>query len=292
MDLISFGQVFLEVVFGHLDQLPLPGEEIFIDPFAFSLGGAITVAVTASQGGVSAGLATLLGDDLGSRLAEEHSRRVGVDLSASQRVSGAVAGITVVLNFEADRAFISHRPPALAGLQPETQRWTEVLRRQKPSWCYLHAGDGMVEVVREARSLGTRVALDLTFGAIEKYPDQVVECARFADVFLPNEEELRRLTRTPDLAEGTALASSWCPRVVVKRGAAGATVVENGHMVEVTEGLRAVVARDRTGAGDAFAGALIAAMVHGAALVDAVAAGNTAGSLAVAQLGAVGEVAV
>ena len=73
MDLISFGPVFLEVVFGRFDQLPLPGEEIFIDPFAFSLGGAITIAVTACQGGVSAGLATLLGDDLGSRLAEEAS---------------------------------------------------------------------------------------------------------------------------------------------------------------------------------------------------------------------------
>ena len=292
MDLISFGSVFLEVVFGRFDQLPLPGEEIFIDPFGFSLGGAITIAVTACQGGVSAGLATLLGDDLGSRLVEEHSRRVGVDLSPSQRVSGPVAGITVVLNFDSDRAFISHMPPAPVGLRPEKQRWIEVLRSERPSWCYLHAGHGMAEILHEARSLGTQVAVDLNFGAIEKFPDEVVACARLADVFLPNEEELRRLTRKQDLGEAIALAGSWCPRVVVKRGAAGALALENGQLAEVTEGLRAVVARDRTGAGDAFAGALIAAMVRGVGLVEAVAAGNTAGSLAVAQLGAVGEVAV
>ncbi len=237
-------------------------------------------------------MATLLGDDLGSRLVEEHSRRVGVDLSPSQRVSGPVAGITVVLNFDSVRAFISHMPPAPAGLRPEKQRWIEVLRRERPSWCYLHAGHGMAEILHEARSLGTQVAVDLNFGAIEKYPDEVVACARLADVFLPNEEELRRLTGKQDLGEAIALARSWCPRVVVKRGAAGALALENGQLAEVTEGLRAVVARDRTGAGDAFAGALIAAMVRGVGLVEAVAAGNTAGSLAVAQLGAVGEVAV
>ena len=38
MDVISFGSVFLEIVFGHLERLPLPGEEIYVDPFAFSCG--------------------------------------------------------------------------------------------------------------------------------------------------------------------------------------------------------------------------------------------------------------
>ena len=59
MDVISFGSVFLEIVFGHLERLPLPGEEIYVDPFAFSCGGAVTIAVAARRAGASAGLATV-----------------------------------------------------------------------------------------------------------------------------------------------------------------------------------------------------------------------------------------
>ena len=46
---------------------------------------------------------------------------------------------------------------------------------------------------------------------------------------------------------------------------------------------------DRTGAGDAFAGALIGALVRGAGFLEAVVAGNRAGSEAVATLGAGGD---
>jgi sugar/nucleoside kinase (ribokinase family) len=292
MDVISFGSVFLEIVFGQLDQLPRPGEEIFVDPFAFSCGGALTVAVNASRAGATAGLATVLGDDLGSRLVVEYARQEGVDLSCAQRVSGPVTGITVVLNFDGDRAFISHMPPAPAGLAPELERWADIVRQARPTWCYLHAWHGVAELLELARSLGSKIALDLNFGSIEACPDEVVKCARLADLFLPNEEELRRLTGAPDLPAAMALAGSWCPAVVVKRGGAGAVAVHHGVATEVTDGLVEVEAKDRTGAGDAFAGALIAALARGAGLVEAVAAGNTAGSLAVAQLGAVGEVPV
>jgi sugar/nucleoside kinase (ribokinase family) len=291
-EVISFGSIFLEIVFAHLDELPLPGEEIYVDPFAFSCGGAITIAVEASRAGASAGLATVLGDDLGSRLVLEQSRRDGVDLSHSQRVIGPVAGITVVLNFNGDRAFVSHMPPRPPDVVPEVERWPEILRRARPAWCYLHANDRVAPFLHEAHALGAQVAIDLNFGSIERYPNEVVECARMADLFLPNEEELLRLTRLDDLYEAAALAGTWCPRVVVKRGSAGAIAVEDGKPTEVTGGLQDVVVLDRTGAGDAFAGAMIGSLVRGAGLLEAVEAGNRAGSQAVARLGGVGEMPV
>jgi len=141
----------------------------------------------------------------------------------------------------------------------------------------------------EAHTLGTRVALDTNFGEIDAFAETVVQCARLADLFLPTEEELLRLTGAPDLAGGIAIAGAWCPRVVVKRGPAGAVAAEGGRATEVTEGLQDVVVQDRTGAGDAFAGAVIAKLVRGAGLLEAVAAGNAAGSAAVARLGSAGE---
>jgi sugar/nucleoside kinase (ribokinase family) len=288
MDVISFGSVFLEVVFGHLEQLPEPGDEIFVDSFAFSCGGAITSAVAACRAGARAGLVTVLGEDLGSRWVLEYASREGVDTSLALRTNGPVAGISVVLNFDGDRAFVSHVPPRPMGRAAEVGHWLEILPRARPAWCYLHFDAGVTEFLRLARGLGTRVALDLSFKGIADFPDEVVQCARLADIFLPNERELLRLTGAHDLGQAIELAVSWCPCVVVKRGPAGAIVAERGRTLEVTDGLEDVVVRDRTGAGDAFAGAIIGNLAQGAGLLEAVTAGNAAGSEAVARLGAVG----
>lgn len=291
MDLIAFGIVFLELVFGDVPALPGPGEEIFTDQFAFSCGGgAVTVATAASQLGVQAGISVLLGEDLGSRVAEQHCRRAGVDLTPSRYVTGPVAGISVAVNFGGDRAFISYVPPHPAAYRRDIGRWLEVLRAHRPRWCYVHAGPGVTRFLREARSLGVQTALDVALGDIADDAEAVIDCARLADVFLPNTGELMRLTRAGSFAAAVEKAVTWCPRVVVKRGADGAVVAQPGSTTHVAEGISPVPVRDRTGAGDAFAGALIGALCQGASITEAVAAGNAAGSQTVSVLGAVGEV--
>ena len=195
MDLIAFGTIFLEIVFGDVPSLPAPGEEVFADEFAISCGGgAVTAASAASRIGASAGMSTLLGEDLGSRVAEEYCHRAGVDLSACQRVTGPAAGITVVMNYAGDRAFLSYLPPRAQTESREHERWLEVLRRERPAWCYLHAHRGMAGLIQEARDLGIRVAVDVALNDIAADPAAVLACARLADVFLPNSEELLRLT--------------------------------------------------------------------------------------------------
>jgi sugar/nucleoside kinase (ribokinase family) len=153
----------------------------------------------------------------------------------------------------------------------------------------------MAGLIREARALGIQVAVDVGLNDFAADPAAVLACARLADVFLPNTEELLRLTGATSLADAIGIAASWGPPVVVKRGASGAIVAGPPGRVgltEVTEGVKPVRVRDRTGAGDAFAGALIGALCQGASLTEAVAAGNAAGSDTVSRLGAVGEVNV
>lgn len=292
MDLIVFGTVFLELVFGQVPALPGPGEEIYSDEFAMSCGGAVIVASAARRSGVQAGLCTLLGEDLGSRVVTEYCRRTDIDLSTSHWVTGRTAGITAVVNFADERAFISYLPPHPASTPHHVTCWLETLREQRPPWCYLHAGPAVLDLIQEARSLGTRIALDVALNTIDSDPASVIDCARLADVFLPNTEELLRLAGTRSLPAAISDATSWCPQLVVKRGPRGAIVATRSGSTEVTEGMLPVEVRDRTGAGDAFAGALIGALCQGASITDAAAAGNAAGSETVGKLGGVGEVAV
>jgi len=289
--MISFGSVFLELVFGQVPKLPRPGEEVFTEEFAVSCGGAVSCASAAAAAGAQAGLCTVLGDDLGSRVVTEFCARRGVDLSPSLRVRHRSAGITVVLNFDGDRAFVTNVPAQARRGPAEVDRWRGVLRSTRPRWCYLHAGHGVPDFLREARELGSKIALDVSLGD-ERHRDVVIECVRLADVFVPNEAELQRLTGTDSTGAAVSAAAAWGTPLVIKRGAAGALVVSPDGITEVADGIRQVRVRDLTGAGDAFAGAMIAALLRGSSLPAAVVAANAAGSEAVAQLGAVGEVEV
>ncbi len=291
MDMISFGKVFLELVFGRLPRLPGPGEEVFTDEFAISCGGAVTSAAAAAAAGLRAGICTVLGDDVGSLVVTEHCAVVGVDITPSERVAGPAAGITVVLNFDGDRGFVTHLPPVPPGRPAEVERWRSVLRAQRPSWCYLHAGVEVAPFLRDARELGCKVMLDTSLGD-ERDREAIIECVRLADVFVPNADELVRLTGEGSVESAVSAARAWGTTLVVTRGAAGAVVADrDGSVCEVTQGVGQVPVRDLTGAGDNFAGAMIAALLRGASPSDAAVAGNIAGSRAVSLLGAVGDVA-
>jgi len=289
VDLISFGTIFLEAVFGDVPALPGPGEEVYTGQFAFSCGGgAVTVATAAAQLGVHAGMAALLGDDLGSRIVAQHCRRAGVDMAACRWVSGPVAGVSVAVNFEGDRAFISH-VPRVPGRR-DLGHWLEMLAAHRPQWCYVHAGPAVAPFIARARALGVRVALAVALNDITDDAANVVDCMREADMFLSNQDELLRLTGARSFGAAVAQAVTWCPRVVVTRGADGALVAQPGGTTHVRDGILPVEVVDRTGAGDAFAGGLLGALCQGAGITDAAVVGNRAGSQTVSVLGAVGEV--
>jgi len=290
VDVIAFGSIFLELVFGTLEVLPQPGEEIFADQFEVSCGGALSVVSAARGVGATAALATVLGDDLGSRVGEAHCARVGVDLSVSRRVAGKASGVTVVLNFEGDRAFISYLPDRPEHASEANAWWSDVVRAQQPAWIYLSAKRAALPVVAEARRLGCRVAMDTELATVRDAPELVRECAALSDLFLPNRSELSHLTGTDDLATSIKAIDAPNTIVVVKEGAQGAVVASGGLLNEVVAGLDDVDVQDRTGAGDAFAGALIGSLAQDRSIEAAVEAGNAAGSAAVARLGAVGAV--
>lgn len=292
---LVFGGLFLEVVFGDIGEFPRPGTEVFSSSFGISWGGALTVAVAARRVGASVGLVAPLGEDLTSLAIDQFCARNGIDVSAAQRVPGVASGVTVALNFEHDRALITYHPERVGGGRHSSGWWAEAIRRARPQWIYLHAGPEAVEVVAQARALGCRIALDIDLGTVISHRAAAMECLRYADLFLPNEQEMLHLGGDTPTEPATSLEAAVrtvlpvCATVVVKRGLAGATVAREGSLRHVSDGLRDVEVVDRTGAGDSFAGALLGGLAQGWPIEEAVAAANTAGSRAVGHLGAVGD---
>ncbi|WP_236041012.1 PfkB family carbohydrate kinase, partial [Streptomyces sp. Y2F8-2] len=92
------------------------------------------------------------------------------------------------------------------------------------------------------------------------------------------------LTGLPDPADAAAKLSRHVPLVVTKQGARGALVAASGAIAARIPAAPATP-RDTTGAGDAFTGAFLAALLAGAEPEEAATEGCEAGAMAVETVG-------
>ena len=108
-----------------------------------------------------------------------------------------------------------------------------------------------------------------------------------ASLLLPNEAEAVRLAGAGDLDGAVAALVAAGPRVVVKLGERGALCADGPVRYRVS--LPPVTAVDATGAGDCFDAGLIAGLLDGLDLSQAVALGCAAGALSTAAAGGTGS---
>ncbi|MFJ9866528.1 carbohydrate kinase family protein [Streptomyces sp. NPDC101165] len=137
-----------------------------------------------------------------------------------------------------------------------------------------------------ARGRGVPVSLDpasagflMDFGV-----DRFLAFAEGLDVLLPSRDEACLLTGLPEPADAAAKLSRLVPLVVAKSGVAGALVARSGAVVARVPAVSANPL-DTTGAGDAFTGGFLAALLAGADPEEAAAQGCRAGARAVERVG-------
>lgn len=138
-----------------------------------------------------------------------------------------------------------------------------------------------------ARARGVPVSVDPASAGFlaEVGVERFLAATEGVDLLLPSEREAGLLAAgSAGPAEAASRLSRRYPVVVVKRGAAGALVAVDGEVRAEVPALPAA-ARDSTGAGDAFTGALLAARLAGAGLCEALAEGCRAGARAVELVG-------
>ncbi|MGW4204888.1 carbohydrate kinase family protein [Streptomyces sp. NPDC004726] len=139
---------------------------------------------------------------------------------------------------------------------------------------------------KSARARGVPVSVDpASAGFIARWgADRMLAALDGVDVLVPNADEASLLTGLSDPADAAVSLSRRVPLTVVTLGAEGALVARSGT---ITARVRAPAVRavDSTGAGDAFAGAFLAARLAGADAVTAAAEGCRAGAEAVTLIG-------
>lgn len=140
--------------------------------------------------------------------------------------------------------------------------------------------------LESARARGVPVSLDpasagfLTALGVDRF----LELAEGVDVLLPSRDEAYLLTGLPDPADAAAKLSRHIPLVVAKQGGDGALVARSGTIRARVPAVPATP-HDTTGAGDAFTGAFLSALIAGAEPEEAALEGCRAGATAVERVG-------
>ncbi|MGX7679830.1 carbohydrate kinase family protein [Jatrophihabitans sp. DSM 45814] len=260
-------------------------------PIEFRHGGAAAnTAAWLAELGVPASFVGRVGDDAFGRSAVEVLASHGVRVLAGIDGSAATGVCIVLVGSDGERTMI---PSAGANENLSVANLPELV---------LEAGDRLhvsgysliSEGSRDAARFAIRRASDagvpITVDAASADPIRHLGAETFlamvepSATLLANHDETSVLTGITDSGLAAMKLSERFAGVVVKRGARGATVAQNGVLTEIpTEEVEVI---DSTGAGDAFAAGVLAALHGGADLVAAVRLGNQLGARAVAALGA------
>ncbi len=273
------GPAYLDVVAAPLPRWPELGEEVFTEGVELTAGGFAIAAVALRRLGLGVGLGTALGPDgpgayLASLLAAEGVERVGPSIARTP--------VTLALNRQGDRAFVTAGPPHGESL---CEAGSEALARwPDASWLHLSGrGSWATDVARQAHARGLFVSLDcgtdldwLPSAAFRKVLAQV-------DLYLPNVREAACVTGQDDPLRAAVALGDLVPRVIVKLGADGVLSCE-GHVTRhhPTKPRKVI---DATGAGDVFDAGYIAGTLYGFSEDQAVELGQFAAGEALGALG-------
>ncbi|MER5939639.1 sugar kinase [Streptomyces sp. NPDC001928] len=191
---------------------------------------------------------------------------------------------------DAERTFLTDSG---ASLRLEPGDWSDALL-DGVAWLHLSGyllfsapSRALVTVaLASARARGVPVSLDPASAGflVELGVDRFLALVEGVDVLLPSRDEACLLTGLQDAADAAAKLSRHVPLVVAKQGADGALVARSGAISAHVPAVP-TAPRDTTGAGDAFTGAFLAALLTGAGPQEAALEGCRAGALAVELVG-------
>lgn len=267
--------------------LPAPGETVLAERTSLGLGGkGMNQAVAAALCGAAVTFVGAVGAD-----------EAGAEVSSALRRARIEAALLRSAELPTGAAYVSVGPTgencivvaagANAEVSPEqVAAATATVPNGAVFVTQLEIPLDAVRAVAEAaRSRSGRLVLNLA-----PYTDVPADLLAAADPLVVNEHEALATLRLPELPPGgfpslaTALADR-CRSVVVTAGAKGA-VLATATTAPRWQHAPTVPVVDATGAGDAFVGALAAALASGAELPAATALSVRAASLSVGAEGA------
>ncbi|MEC4593829.1 PfkB family carbohydrate kinase [Nitrospirillum amazonense] len=280
--LLAYGDPNIDLVFA-VDRAPAADEKVLGRHLGRHAGGtAANVACAAARLGLPTAAYGRVGRDNGDgdHLVAEF-QRFGVAPQWVRRVAGPCATALILVQGDGEKALV-YAP--LPGWPLDTATLAPALEQSRVVYAMPYDLAEFEIVSREARAAGTLVAIDVE-AAVVPGPERLAALLPLCDIVFFNEGGFRAATGLPPTPEhARALLKQGPELVVVTLGARGAIAVRGDESV-IQPAFPAHLV-DATGAGDCFNAAVLARLLGGDSLADALRFAAAAASLAITAIGA------
>ncbi|MEW6323010.1 MAG: carbohydrate kinase family protein [Acidobacteriota bacterium] len=277
--LIAAGEAYEDLIFAGLDRLPAPGEELRAAQFTVSPGGgAVITAVAAARLGARVTLVSALAPAMSARLRAE---RLNV---RNLRRPGEPQGVSVALSTPTDRSFVTVDGVNTA-LAPRIARTLAGLRAAHVHLAFFPRDCRVWQRhVMRLRRRGMRVSWDFGWNETLARDPGLGALIASLDFVCLNESEARLYTGAGSLDDALARLRAQPVTSIVKQGANGSRwIAGDGEYHAPAVRVRTVV--DTTGAGDAFNGGFLWALLGGLGPPACLAIGNAVAAASLARAG-------
>ena len=269
MQAVCVGVITIDTI-ALVDKYPGEDERILADEISRAGGGPAAVAAVAlSRLGIKSAIVGTIGDDADGKEVLRIFAQEGVDTSGISIGKSATAGSVIVASKEHSARAISTRQPVLQA--PINEAAKKLIATAQ--WLHVdHVGIKRLTEMGVSRGNGPHISFDAGYG-VESFDPIVV------DLFVPTDRQMA--LRYPGVDLAVALENDSIKAgntVVATQGSAGSAgfspetglVSAPGFKVEVTSTL---------GAGDVFHGALVAQLIQGHPLQEAMRRANAVAAL-------------
>ena len=288
------GNVTLDIICKTVNDVPRHDSITFQEAAVTPGGCGSNTAIGLAREGETVYLIACIGDDNAADILCQTWDRAGVDIQLVQRFKNQGSGVSVgLIDSDFQPRFI-HTTGANAKLQPESLK-PAILKELKVR--LLHVAGyyvlpglldlGFEDVLSLAQEYGIFTSLDVVTSPAMDKPEFLRPLLPFLNLFLCNLREAEILTGYGDPESASAeFHSKGAEAVIIKLGSKGCWLSESGQgtLIPAPQVEKVI---DTTGAGDAFAAGLLAALRKGEDLPGACRAGVHLGSRTVQYLGAV-----
>ena len=282
-DVVVGGTWYADLIFTGLAEAPRLGAEIWASDFAMTPGGTFNVVAAMHRLGLRVGWSTVFGNDSFSAFLLDEAKTEGLDDRLFRHVDRSRRVVTASFSMPHERGFVSFEEWA------DDLDDVELIRRHDAR-CYYASGDfphpRPWDVRRALESRQALYVLDPQFTTATLDMPLVVETLELADVLVPNESEALQLTGASTAEDALETLGRHAELVVIKRGPRGAIAMHRGVRSEAPA--LACDAVDTTGAGDCFDAGLIAGLLAGDSLEDALRQANVCAGLSTTAHGVTG----
>jgi len=282
-DVLVVGRPTCDTIFTGLSRWPEPGRENYADGLSVTAGGAFNFAAAARRLSLKVAFAGIAGNDLWSRFVCEEFGAEGIDTGLLKLVDRPLPAVSVAVNADGDRGFITHESDTEAADAAMLDHVLEVISRVRAGYVHLHLVPWLAAVARAATDRGMKVSVD-TWGYEPWLTSRAIwDLAPLGDVLSMNDAEAITMTGAPDVYGALEELGALSAYVVIKCGARGAMAAVEGRLYEAPTAPLPVL--DATGAGDCFNAGLLYGLLKDLSPECCLALGNICGGLSVGSVG-------